>query len=90
MKSQEEIHDFHSSKKKAIFERFENQNSEIEKSEDVYWTESDLVRFKDDLVKSVDEGNATQEDLSKAIEEIKSLKKETREIEGEQVTVFVR
>jgi len=83
----------------AIFDRFvpvqepKSDNlvkSEGEKVKDTYWTADDLNKFKEDLFKGIDEGTIGEEELEKAQEDLLSLKKECRLIEGKEVEVFVK
>ena len=94
MLTPEEIIAHNRAKAQAVFERFDNQEptKELEKSEKAapYWTLEGLNKYKEDLFKGLDEGTLGSDDLSKAEEELLSLRKEIR-FEGEkEITVFVK
>jgi hypothetical protein len=96
MLTPEEIRSANLEKANAIFDRFEpvEPKQELNKSEDaqseMYWTASDLSKFKEDLFKGIDEGTVSEDDLEKAQEELLSLSREAIEIEGDLVEVFVK
>jgi uncharacterized protein YccT (UPF0319 family) len=90
-----EIQAYNKAKATAIFERFESvdqqeANQSLQKSEDQFWTKSDLISYRNDLFKGLDNGDLTAVDLSKAEEELLSLRKEVRTINGMSQTVFVK
>ena len=95
MYSPEKIKEFNISKATAIFDRFDSveKSNELTKSEDAteaFYTSEALNKFKEDLFKGIDEGTVSEDDLNKAQEDLLSLKKETRTIEGKETTVFVK
>jgi len=95
MLNPEEIRSVNLERANAIFERFEplEANEVLNKSEDaedVFFTSDSLIKFKEDLFKGIDEGTVSEYDLEKAQEDLLSLSKETREIEGDIVEVFVK
>ena len=96
MKSPEEIAAHNKAQVDAIFQKFEplTNDETLSKSEsedkDAFYTAEDLGKFKDDLFKGIDEGTISDEDISKAQDDLLNLRKEVREIEGKEVEVFVK
>ena len=95
MLSPEELKAFNVSKATAIFDRFDSveKSNELTKSEDateVFYTAENLHKFKEDLFKGIDSGTLSEDDLNKAQEDLLSLKRETRTIEGKETEVFVK
>ena len=97
MYTPEQIQEMNKAKAQAIFNRFEPIQEELTKSQDtvtkpkeVFFTEEGLNKFKEDLFKGIDEGTVSDEDLEKAQEDLLSLKKVTRSIEGKDVEVFIQ
>lgn len=99
MLSAEEIRSANAERANAIFDRFEaikEPTNDLAKSEDaneakdLFFTEENLNAFKNDLFKGIDEGTVSEDDLEKAQEDLLSLTKETRVIEGKETTVFVK
>ena len=70
---------------KQNFEKSEESNTE-----EFFITEEGLDRYKSDLFKSIDAGEVTDESLEKSLDQISSLVKTTRNIEGKEVTVYIR
>ena len=99
MLNPEEIVAANRAKVAAVFERFlpvddtqtlEKSKDTTEKSKERIYTVEDLEKFKTDLFKSIDEGTVTDDQLTKAQEDLLSLVKETRVIGGQETVVFVK
>lgn len=96
MLSAEEIQKANSQSVDALKDRFiqvETKSENIEKSQDskdFFITEEGLSKYKDDLFKSIDAGEMTDESLEKSLDQISSLVKGTKEIEGKEVVVYTR
>lgn len=94
MESAEKIRQHNIANANAIFEKFESvEDTTLTKSEGEtgkVFTEGDIEKFKTDLFKSIDDGSMTPESLEKAQDDLLGLKKETRKVEGKDVTVFVK
>ena len=96
MLSPEEIQAATRQRATAIFEKFDPvvdtdylQKSEDTEVTDVFFTEEGIAQFKEDLFKSIDDGTCSDEDLQKAQDDLLNLSRETRTIDGADVTVFV-
>lgn len=98
MLSPEELQAANQAKVNAIFERFNPVEPEVikdnlvksETSKETFWTKEGLSKYKEDLFKAVDEGTFTQEDFDKAEQELLSLTKVEKEIDGKVQTIFIK
>lgn len=97
MLSEQEIQKANQQSIAAIKERFagsEAKQETIEKSkdskEDFFITQEGLDKYKEDLFKSIDAGEMTEDSLEKSLDQISSLVKGTKEIDGKEVTVYTR
>lgn len=97
MLTPEEIQQANKSKVNAIFERFnpvqpESDNQDLAKSEesDLFWTKDSLDKFKEDLFKGIDDGTIGQKEVESAREQLGSLQKSVREVDGKETEVFVK
>jgi len=98
MLSANEIKKANAESRKALKDRFFSEGDQpsesIEKSEDsekdFFITQDGLDKYKEDLFKSIDNGEMNDESLEKSLDQISSLKKETRNIDGKEVLVYTK
>ncbi len=97
MLTPEQIQAANNQRSQAIKDRFVSVDNDLSKSEESttgeptkFFTKEGLSKYKADLMKGIDEGTVTDDQLEKAQEDLLSLIPATTEINGVEVEGFIQ